>query len=85
MEDSAFKVTVLKLSSQDDWARWKWTMRHVLKAHQVEEIVTGAEKKPITAEADAISKWMIRDAKAVSLIATALGDPISKLVLICET
>ena len=89
MEDSGFKVSISKLTGQDDWAKWKWTMGHVLKAHQLEGVVKGVEKKPTGGEgavaADAVTKWTIKDAKAVSLIATALGDQISKLVLTCET
>ena len=89
MEDTAFKVKVTKLSGPDDWAKWKWTMQHVLKAHQLEEIVSGAEGKPaVTAEEssrEARTKWNTRDARAVSLIATALGDSIARLVLTCDT
>ena len=71
---------------QDDWARWKWTMKHVLKAHQLEAIVTGVDRKPaIDAAGDAYSKWVIKDAKAVSLIATALGDQVSRIVLTCDS
>ncbi|XP_028966619.1 uncharacterized protein LOC114828079 [Galendromus occidentalis] len=76
---------VAKLNTQDEWAKWKWTMKHLLKAHRFEPVVTGAEVRPTTTAGDNLEKWLTKDAKAVSSIATALGDQNAKLVLTCDT
>lgn len=84
-----YKVPVDKLEGPDDWAKWKWHMNMVFCAHGLETIIDGSKMRPsIPDEATEqqrkqVTDWKKEDAKAASIIASALSKSIAELVLTC--
>lgn len=90
MSNNEFKLQVDKLEGPEDWAKWKWHMNMVFRAYNLESIVSGESKCPVlpatgeTAEQKKeLQKWLQNDAKAASIIATALNKTTAELVLTC--
>lgn len=85
------KVFVDKLESSKDWAKWKWHMGMVFRAHGLELLVDGTMECPVVGETPtvvqtkAVAEWQKNDAKAASIIASALSNSVAELVLTCET
>lgn len=84
-----YKVSVDKLEGPSDWAKWKWQMGMLFRAHGLQNIVNGESTCPeisdnATAEDRRIQiHWLKEDAKAAGLIAAALNKPTAELVLTC--
>lgn len=84
-----YKVPVDKLESPDDWAKWKLHMNMVFRAHGLETIIDGSKECPVLPDnateqhRKTISDWKKEDAKAASIIASALNKQIAELVLTC--
>jgi hypothetical protein len=88
---SDFRVQTEKLVGSDDWPQWKWQTLMLLRAHCLEDISDGSQKCPVL-PADAqiqqtkeLTKWRQDDAKAASVIASALSKSVAELVLTCNS
>ena len=72
------KLLVEKLEDPDDWAKWKWHINMVFRAHALEDIINGTRKCPergTTSESKvAVQKWQQDEAKAANIIASALNS-----------
>lgn len=51
MSNNDFKIQVDKLEGPEDWAKWKWHINMVFRAHKLESIVNGDSKCPVLPEA----------------------------------
>lgn len=91
MSNTDLKLQVDKLESPEDWAKWKWHINMVFRAHNLESIVHGVSKCPVLPENGGtpeqkkeLQKWLQADAKAASIMASALNKTIAELVLTCS-
>lgn len=89
-------VRIEKLQEASQFMNWRFQVRVVLKASEIFEVVSGVEKKPAAATANAdqaainaanksILEWNKKDARAQKIIVTALGSKTIVHVLNCET
>lgn len=84
-----YKVPVDKLEGPEDWAKWKWHMNMVFRAHGLEMIIDGSKTCPELSDGATeqqrkqVTDWKKEDAKAASIIASALSKSIAELVLTC--
>lgn len=94
MENETIRIEKLQEASQ--FSGWKFQIRVILTASEIFDVVSGDEKKPENAAADAeatiktaaekaISDWKKKDAKAQKIIVTALGQKTILHVLTCTT
>jgi len=80
----------MQVEGPEDWAKWKWHVSILLRAHALEDIVDGTRRCPeLAVNADttiqqAHHQWLKDDAKAASLLASTLGKTVAELVLICN-
>ncbi|KAK9701935.1 Zinc knuckle [Popillia japonica] len=87
---SECKVSVDKLEGPNDWAKWKWHMSMVLRSYGLEDIVSGVRKcvvlpvEPKEEEKTLYAAWQKDDAKAASLLASAVSRSVAELVLTCN-
>ncbi|XP_047115896.1 uncharacterized protein LOC124795858 [Schistocerca piceifrons] len=87
---SDYKVSIDKLEGPDDWAKWKWHISMVLRAYGLEDIINGTRERvelpqdATSEQKEAYVEWLKDDAKAASLIASALSKPVAELVLTCK-
>ncbi|KAK9746377.1 hypothetical protein QE152_g6143 [Popillia japonica] len=87
---SECKVSVDKLEGPNDWAKWKWHMSMVLRSYGLEDIVSGVRKcvvlpvEPKEEEKTLYVAWQKDDAKAASLLASAVSRSVAELVLTCN-
>lgn len=88
---SETRTHVEKLEGPEDWPKWKWHIKMVLRSLELEGIVSGAIQKPklgrdpSTDDKKKISEWEKEDAKAASVLASAMSKQISDLVLTCTS
>lgn len=94
MENETIRIKKLQEASQ--FSGWKFQVRVILTASEIFDVVSGEEKKPENAAANAeatvkieaekaISDWKKKDAKAQKIIVTALGQKTILDVLTCTT
>ncbi|XP_049861642.1 uncharacterized protein LOC126355390 [Schistocerca gregaria] len=69
-----YKISIDKLEGPEDCAKWKWHITMVLQLLQ----------DAISAQKEAYVEWHKDDAKAASLIASALSKSVVELVLMCK-
>ncbi|XP_046994043.1 uncharacterized protein LOC124606124 [Schistocerca americana] len=85
-----YKVSIDKLEGPDDWAKWKWHISMVLRSYGLEDIINGTRERvelpqdATSEQKEAYVEWLKDDAKAASLIASALSKPVAELVLTCK-
>jgi hypothetical protein len=80
-EDITYKVELLQGSS--NYRTWKFSMKMVLQAKDLWEVVSGEEVKP--AEEKAAQAWEKKARKALAAIALALSAAEKENVIDCET
>lgn len=94
METETIRIEKLQEASQ--FSAWKFQVRVILISNEIFDVVSGDEKKPepaaanasvtVKAEADkAISDWKKKDAKAQKIIVTSLSQKMILHVLTCTT
>ncbi|RLU22728.1 hypothetical protein DMN91_005006 [Ooceraea biroi] len=82
-----YKVPVDKLEEPGDWAKWKWHMNMVFRAYGLKTIIDGSKECPAATEDTTeqqrkqLFEWKKEDAKAASIIASALNKSTAELVL----
>ncbi|XP_046981358.1 uncharacterized protein LOC124550678 [Schistocerca americana] len=85
-----YKVSIDKREGPDDWAKWKWHISMVLRAYGLGDIINGTRERvelpqdATSEQKEAYVEWLKEDAKAASLIASALSKPVAELVLTCK-
>ncbi|XP_047000554.1 uncharacterized protein LOC124616295 [Schistocerca americana] len=85
-----YKISIDKLEGPEDWAKWKWHISMVLCSYRLEDIINGTRERvelpqdATSAQKEAYVEWHKDDAKAGSLIASALSKPVAELVLTCK-
>lgn len=72
-----------KLSGKDNFQFWKFQVVVAFKAKEVYDVVTGDETVP--AEANALAKWKVKDAKAQKLITSTVERKALVHILNCGT
>ena len=79
-----FKVQVEKLEGPEDWAKWKWQMGMLFEQYGLEDIIDGTRTKPAVPntgiseeQQKAVSEWKKNNARAASLIASAVSKSVS--------
>ncbi|KAK9708853.1 hypothetical protein QE152_g26952 [Popillia japonica] len=87
---SECKVSVDKLEGPGDWAKWKWHMSMVLRSYRLEDIGSSVRKcvvLPVESKEEQntlYAAWQKDDAKAASLLASAVSRSAAELVLTCN-
>ncbi|XP_046993962.1 uncharacterized protein LOC124606044 [Schistocerca americana] len=85
-----YKVSIDKLEGPDDCAKWKWHISRVLRSYGLEDMINGTRERvelpqdATSAQKEVYVQWHKDDAKAASLIASALSKSVAELVLTCK-
>jgi hypothetical protein len=80
-KEDGYKVEPLQGSA--NYRTWKFTMKMVLQAKELWEVVSGEEEKP-TLEKDALS-WERKARKALAIIALAMSGSEKENIIECAT
>lgn len=79
-------VKISKLAEQKQWTTWKFQVTIVLKAQDVWDVVTGAEKPPVESTSDyakLLKDYKKKDITAQRIIATSICDQPLKHLVTC--
>ena len=69
----------------NNFKTWKFQINAILRAKDLEDVVSGAAVKPAATEEADLKKWLQRDGLATSVLFASLSADQSRLVLSCKS
>lgn len=83
--EKEFRIS--KFTDPQQWTTWEFTVRVMLKANDVYEVVDGTERKPedLVANLTKLQEWKKKDSKAQGIIVGSVGEKILLHILSCNT
>lgn len=73
-----------KLEGLENWTTWKFQIKVLLKALEIYNVVDGSEVIP-TDQGNNRTAWLLKDAKAQSIIVTRVSNKVMLQVITCES
>lgn len=83
--EKEFRIS--RFTDPQQWTTWEFTVRVMLKAGDVFEVVDGTERKPegLVANLTKLQEWKKKDSKAQGIIVGSIGEKILLHILSCNT